>query len=78
MKNLDGITNTDKIKRVIFVRHCQNQLEGMSEYLSRLVFSDECIFRLNGSVNTQHIIILCTERLVEVREIFSNSPGIMV
>ena len=48
MQNLHGITNTDKRKRVLFKRYCQNQHEGMSEYLSKIDFSDECIFRLNG------------------------------
>ena len=50
MQNLHGISNTDKRKRVIFARHCQNLHKGMPEYLSKIVVSDECIFRLNGSV----------------------------
>ena len=36
---------------------CQNQPEGMSEYLSKIIFSDECIFCLNGSVYTQNVRI---------------------
>ena len=60
MQNLHGITNTDKRKRVILARHCQNQNEGMSEYLSKIVFPDECIFRLNRSVNTQNARIWST------------------
>ena len=38
MQNLHGVTNTDKRKRVIFARHCQNQHESMSEYLSKIRF----------------------------------------
>ena len=52
-------------KRVLFARHCQNQHEGMSEYLSKIVFSDECIFRLYGSVNIENIRIWGIERPVE-------------
>ena len=33
-KNLNGITNADKSRRVIFSRQCQNQHENMSEYFS--------------------------------------------
>ena len=50
----------------------------MSEYLSTIIFSDECIFRLSGSVNTQNIRILGTERPAEGRQAFSHSPSIMV
>ena len=57
MQNLHGITNADKRKRVFFARYCQNQHQGMSEYLSKIVFPDECILHLNGSVNTQNVRI---------------------
>ena len=38
VRNLHGITNTDKRKRIILARHCQNQHEGMFENLSKIVF----------------------------------------
>ena len=57
MQNLHGVTNTDKRKRVIFARHCQNQHEGIPEYLSKIVFPDEFIFPLNGSIAIQTIKI---------------------
>ena len=50
----------------------------MSEYLSKIVFSDECIFRLNGSVNTQNVRIWGTKRPVEERQTLSHSPSIIV
>ena len=50
----------------------------MSGYLSKVVFSDECIFRLNGSVSTQNVRIWGTERPVEGRQTFLHSPTIMV
>ena len=78
MQNLHGITNSDKMRRISWARHCQNQPEGMSEYLSKIVFSDECIFRLNGSVNTQNVRIWGTERPIQGRQAFDHSPSIMV
>ena len=78
MQNLHEITNTDKRKRVIFVRHCQNQHKGMSEYSSKIAFPHECIFRLNGSVNTQSSRIWSTELPVEGRQTFPHSLSIMV
>ena len=78
MQNLHVVSDTDKRKRVIFARHCQNQHEGMYEYLSWIVFSDECTFRLNGYGNTQNVRIWDTERPVEGRQTFSHSPSIMM
>ena len=79
MQNLHEITNTDKRKRVIFV--CVIANANMRVCLStyqRLFFSDECIFRLNGSRNTQNVRFLGTEAPVEGRTTFSLSPSIMV
>ena len=46
MQNLHGITNSDKMRQKNWVLHCQNQQEGLFEYLSQIAFSDECIFLL--------------------------------
>ena len=64
MQNLYGITNSEKIARIDFARHCQNQSVGKYEYLSRIVFSDDCIFLLNGLVNTQIVKIWGKECLL--------------
>ena len=55
LQNFNGIQNSDKIKRLQFDRHGEKQLEEYSEYLSKISFSDECIFRLNSSFNKQNI-----------------------
>ena len=78
LQNFHGLQNSDKIKRLQFARHCQNQPEGYSEYLSKIVFSDECIFRLNGSVNKQNVRIWGTERPTDGNQSFMNSPSVMV
>ena len=61
------MTNADRKKRVSFVCHCQNRPEGTAEYLSKIIFSDEYIFRLNGAVNTQNVRIWDMERPTEGR-----------
>ena len=53
-QNSHGLQNSDKIKRIKSSRHCQHQPEGYSEYISKIVFSDECIFRLNGLANKKN------------------------
>ena len=55
MQNLHGVMNSDEIARVNSVFHYQNQPRGISEYLSRIVFSNECIFRLYDSFNAQNL-----------------------
>ena len=50
IQNFHVLQISDNIKRLRFSRHCQNQAEENSEYLSKIVLSDECILRLNGSV----------------------------
>ena len=66
LQNFHGPQNSDKIKRLQFARHCQNQPEGYSEYLSKIVSSGECIFSLNGSVNKQNVRILVLNVIMKV------------
>ena len=57
MHNLHEITKSDKMRRINWAQYCQNQPEGMFEYLSKIIFSDESIFCLNGSISTQNVRI---------------------
>ena len=50
----------------------------MSEYLSKIGFSDEWIFCLNGSVNSQILRIWGTERPIQGRLAFTHSSSLMV
>ena len=61
LQNFCGLQNSDKIKRLQFARLGQNQPERFSDYLSNIVFSNECIFRPNGSVNKKNIKIWGTK-----------------
>lgn len=49
----------------------------MAECLSKNIFSNECIFRLSSSINTQNVGISGTERRVEGREEFSHGQSVM-
>jgi len=77
LQNLQDISEADKEKRLEFAHHCSSHSEGYSEYLSRIVFSDECMFRINGVVNKQNVRIWGTERPEEINPIVLNSPGVM-
>ena len=50
----------------------------MSEYLSKIVFSDEGMFYLNGSVSTQNVRIWATKRPIQERKAFTCSPSLMI
>ena len=62
VQNFHGLRSSSKVKRLLFARHCQNHPRGYSKYLSKIVFSDEWIFRINGSENKQNVRIWGTER----------------
>ena len=42
------------------------------------MFSDECMFRVNGYVNKQNVRIWANERPSQVNEAPHNSPGIVI
>ena len=78
LQNLQHLHESDKTKRLEFVQHCQRRPEGYSEYLSKIVFSDECLFRISGSVNKQNVRIWGTERPTENNPVIMHSPSLMV
>ena len=77
LKNLHLIQQSDREDRLRFAHYSQHHSDGYSEFLSRIVFTDECIFRLNGHVNTQNARIWGTERPTEGNQVPVNSTGIM-
>ena len=77
MQNLHLIQQIYKKHRLNFAEYCQNHPNGYSEFLSRILFTDECIFRLNGHVNTQNVRIWGTNRPSEGNQVPVNSPGII-
>ncbi len=73
-----ALLESDKKWRVEFAKHCQTYPVRYDELLSRIVFSDECIFRLSGIVNKQNVRIWGTARLNEYSTVVMNSPSLMV
>ena len=65
LQNPHAFLRADREKRRHFASHCQRNPVEYSEYLSRKVFSDECIFRLNGHVNMENVRIWETNVLLK-------------
>ncbi len=61
LQNSQQLTPVHKRNRMDFAEHCRTQSESCEYYLSKIVFSDECTFRLNGIVNRQNVRIWGTE-----------------
>lgn len=78
MQNLHGITDSQKMRRMNWLRPCQNQPVRISEYLSKIFSCDECIFRLNGSIITQNVRIWDKEHPIQERQAFNHSPSLMI
>ena len=78
MQNLNGITNSDKMRRINWARHFQNKPYGTLEYLPKIVLDDECVFCSNGSVNTQNVRIWGTERPIQERQALNHSSSLTV
>ena len=78
IQTLQALSSIDRQRRLQFAQHVLSQPCGASEYLSKIVFSDECIFRVNGYVNKQNIRIWAKERPSQVNQVPLNSPGVMV
>ena len=65
-------------KRLEFAEYVRGQPEGAKEYLAKVVFSDECIFRINGYVNKQNVRVWGKQRPIEGNQLTLNSSGVMV
>ena len=57
IQTLQALHGDDFQRRLEFAQHVRAQQGGAKQYLGKIVFSDECIFRLNGYVNKQNVRI---------------------
>lgn len=78
IQTLQALRGADHQKRLEFAQHVRSQPEGSKRYLGKIVFSDECIFRLNGYVNKQNVRIWGEQRPTQVHQATLNSPSVMV
>ena len=75
IQTLQALTALDKQRRLQFARHALSQSCGATEYLSKVVFFDECIFNVNRYVKKQNVRTWAKERPIEVNEVPLNIPG---
>ena len=54
LNNLHLIRQYDRKDRLRFSHYCQQHSESYIELLSRILLTDECMFRLNDHVTTQN------------------------
>ena len=75
---LQALSENDCQSRLNFTQYCRYRPEGFMQYLSKIVFFDECIFHLNGFVNKQNVRIWGESRPVQVNQASLNSASVMV
>ena len=66
IRTLQALHGADPQKRLEIAHHVRSQPEGPKRYLDKIVFSDECIFRLHGYVNEQNVRIWGERRPTQV------------
>ena len=58
----------DYVARRAFAAWCLQNLESNENFMSCIIFSDECVFHVSGKVNKHNVRIWGTERPHETRE----------
>ena len=75
---LQQLLPRDYVDRLNWAQHCRREIRRDSQYLSRIVFSDECLFHTNGTVNKHNARIWGTENPQVVEEVPMRSEKVMV
>ena len=55
LQTLQNLKAGDAQKRLDFAEHVRSHPQGAEEYLAKIVFQDECTYRLNRYVNKQNV-----------------------
>lgn len=58
-------------------KYCSTEAVGYSEYLSKLDYSNECMFFINGVVKKQNVMIWCVEREDERNQVVMKILDVM-
>ena len=77
IQTLEALHGDDFQKRLEFAHHVRSQPEGPKWYLEKIVFSDECTFRMNGYVKKQNFRISGERRPTQVNQAILNSPSVI-
>ena len=75
---LQQLLPNDYAERLQWAQHCRRELRIDSQYLSRIVFSDECLFHANGVVNNHNARIWGTSNPQTVQEVPLQREKVMV
>ena len=78
IQTLQAFHGVDPQKSLEFAHQVRSQPEGSKRYLEKIVFSDECIFLLNGYVNKQNFRIWGEQRPTHLNQATLNSPSVMI
>ena len=72
------LTEGDKVKRIEFCRKFLKLCDDDENWISKILFTDEAHFHLNGDVNTHNVRIWSTDNPNEVIEQPLHSPKVTV
>lgn len=68
----------DYTARIEFAQWCLQNIQGDSSFLNRVIYSDECVFHVDGKVNKHNVRIWGTENPHERREVARDSEKVTV
>lgn len=78
LKLVQALSEADKVKRIEFCEFVIEQMEKDQLFISKLVFSDEATFHINGKVNRHNCRIWGTENPRETIQHERDSPKVNV
>ncbi|MCP4489021.1 MAG: transposase, partial [Gammaproteobacteria bacterium] len=75
---LQGLNEDDPDRRIEFCEWFIQQAEADTNFVDRVIWTDEATFKLNGHINRHNCVYWSDENPHEVLEKDLNSPGVMV
>lgn len=75
---LQELEDRDPAARTWFANWCMENIQSDRSFLHRIIFSDECVFHVDGKVNKHNVRIWGTENPHAYREVARNSDKVTV
>lgn len=75
---LQELQDQDPAARTWFANWCMENIQSDSSFLNRIIFSDECVFHVDGKVNKHNVRIWGTENPHDYREVARDSEKVTV
>ncbi|GBM22387.1 hypothetical protein AVEN_131502-1 [Araneus ventricosus] len=73
-----ALESDDRSRRAYFATDMLRRIDDDSEFLNRIMFSDEACFRLSGIINRHNVRIWGSETPHKYREVQRHSPKVNV